>query len=130
VIDAFRLINPQLMMLGQEPRQTTSNLGHLNRPSIQVRGAIVVVVVVVGVVVVVVVVVFVVVVVVLILLFLLLLSLLFSLLVLLILLFLLLFYVLVDVFVGYVHCRACRCAELCTTCAGAHPQLEQALLLH
>lgn len=35
VIDAFRLINPQLMMLGQEPRQTTSNLGHLNKPSIQ-----------------------------------------------------------------------------------------------
>lgn len=23
------------MMLGQEPRQTTSNLGHLNKPSIQ-----------------------------------------------------------------------------------------------
>lgn len=36
VIDAFRLINPQTMMLGQEPRQTTSNLGHLNKPSIQV----------------------------------------------------------------------------------------------
>jgi len=35
VIDAFRLINPQLIMLGQEPRQTTSNLGHLNKPSIQ-----------------------------------------------------------------------------------------------
>lgn len=35
VIDAFRLINPQLMMLGQEPRQTTSNVGHLNKPSIQ-----------------------------------------------------------------------------------------------
>ncbi|KAK3419586.1 hypothetical protein EUGRSUZ_G00191, partial [Eucalyptus grandis] len=32
VIDAFRLINPQTMMLGQEPRQTTSNLGHLNKP--------------------------------------------------------------------------------------------------
>ena len=31
-----RLINPQTMMLGQEPRQTTSNLGHLNKPSIQV----------------------------------------------------------------------------------------------
>ena len=27
VIDAFRLISPQTMMLGQEPRQTTSNLG-------------------------------------------------------------------------------------------------------
>jgi len=35
VIDAFRLINPQSLMLGQEPRQTTSNLGHLNKPSIQ-----------------------------------------------------------------------------------------------
>merc|ERR1712144_22371 len=35
VIDAFRSINPQLMMLGQEPRQSTSNLGHLNKPSIQ-----------------------------------------------------------------------------------------------
>uniref|UniRef100_A0A7S0SLJ2 MPN domain-containing protein n=1 Tax=Mantoniella antarctica TaxID=81844 RepID=A0A7S0SLJ2_9CHLO len=35
VIDAFRLINPQTIMLGQEPRQTTSNLGHLNKPSIQ-----------------------------------------------------------------------------------------------
>jgi len=35
VIDCFRLINPQLMMLGQEPRQTTSNVGHLNRPSVQ-----------------------------------------------------------------------------------------------
>ena len=31
----LRLINPQTMMLGQEPRQTTSNLGHLNKPSIQ-----------------------------------------------------------------------------------------------
>lgn len=36
VIDAFRTINPQSMMLGQEPRQTTSNIGHLNKPSIQV----------------------------------------------------------------------------------------------
>ena len=35
VIDCFRLINPQLMMLGQEPRQTTSNIGHLQKPSIQ-----------------------------------------------------------------------------------------------
>lgn len=35
VIDAFRLIKPETMMLGQEPRQTTSNLGHLNKPSIQ-----------------------------------------------------------------------------------------------
>jgi len=30
-------INPQTIMLGQEPRQTTSNLGHLHKPSIQVR---------------------------------------------------------------------------------------------
>ena len=37
VIDAFRLINPNMMVLGQEPRQTTSNLGNLNKPSIQVR---------------------------------------------------------------------------------------------
>jgi 26S proteasome regulatory subunit N11 len=36
VIDAFRLINPQTMMLGQEPCQTTSNVGHLNKPSIHV----------------------------------------------------------------------------------------------
>ena len=35
VIDCFRSINPQLIMLGQEPRQTTSNLGHLQKPSIQ-----------------------------------------------------------------------------------------------
>ena len=35
MIDAFRCINPQSMMLGQEPRQTTSNIGHLHRPSIQ-----------------------------------------------------------------------------------------------
>jgi len=35
VIDCFRSINPQLIMLGQEPRQTTSNLGHLHKPSIQ-----------------------------------------------------------------------------------------------
>lgn len=35
VIDCFRLINPQLMMLGQEPRQTTSNVGHLKKASIQ-----------------------------------------------------------------------------------------------
>ena len=31
----FRNINPQLLMMGQEPRQTTSHIGHLNRPSIQ-----------------------------------------------------------------------------------------------
>jgi 26S proteasome regulatory subunit N11 len=35
VIDAFRCISPQLLMMGQEPRQTTSCLGHLNKPSIQ-----------------------------------------------------------------------------------------------
>eukprot|EP01116_Phalansterium_solitarium_P016440 TRINITY_DN3823_c0_g1_i1.p1 TRINITY_DN3823_c0_g1~~TRINITY_DN3823_c0_g1_i1.p1 ORF type:complete len:311 (-),score=89.48 TRINITY_DN3823_c0_g1_i1:261-1193(-) len=35
VIDAFRTINPQTMLMGQEPRQTTSNIGHLNKPSIQ-----------------------------------------------------------------------------------------------
>lgn len=35
VIDAFRLINPQLMMMGQEPRQTTSVVGHIRKPSIQ-----------------------------------------------------------------------------------------------
>merc|ERR1711962_924403 len=35
VIDAFRLINPNMMVLGPEPRQTTSNLGHLSKPSIQ-----------------------------------------------------------------------------------------------
>jgi len=36
VIDAFRLINPQLMMMASAaPRQTTSNLGHLRKPSIQ-----------------------------------------------------------------------------------------------
>jgi len=35
VIDCFRTINPQMIMLGQEPRQTTSHLGHLHKPSIQ-----------------------------------------------------------------------------------------------
>lgn len=35
VIDAFRLINAQMNMLGQEPRQTTGNVGHLHKPSIQ-----------------------------------------------------------------------------------------------
>lgn len=34
VIDAFRLINPGTAMQGQEPRQTTSNIGHLNKPTI------------------------------------------------------------------------------------------------
>jgi len=35
VIDAFRLIDPNLVMLNQEARQTTSNIGHLQRPSVQ-----------------------------------------------------------------------------------------------
>ncbi|KAF8826893.1 JAB1/Mov34/MPN/PAD-1 ubiquitin protease-domain-containing protein [Lentinula edodes] len=35
VIDAFRLINPQTVIAGREPRQTTSNIGHINKPSIQ-----------------------------------------------------------------------------------------------
>jgi 26S proteasome regulatory subunit N11 len=35
VIDAFRLISPHSLIMGQEPRQTTSNVGHLNKPSIQ-----------------------------------------------------------------------------------------------
>ena len=41
VIDAFRLISTQTMMLGYEPRQTTSNLGALNKPSIQVGAVLV-----------------------------------------------------------------------------------------
>jgi len=36
VIDAFRSIQPQQMMMGIEPRQVTSNIGHLNKPSITV----------------------------------------------------------------------------------------------
>eukprot|EP00095_Tigriopus_kingsejongensis_P001530 maker-scaffold214_size254108-snap-gene-0.13 protein:Tk01530 transcript:maker-scaffold214_size254108-snap-gene-0.13-mRNA-1 annotation:"26s proteasome non-atpase regulatory subunit 14" len=35
VIDAFRLINPNVAAYSQEPRQTTSVLGHLQKPSIQ-----------------------------------------------------------------------------------------------
>ena len=35
VIDAFRLINGNQLVLGQEPRQTTSLLGHLVKPNIQ-----------------------------------------------------------------------------------------------
>jgi len=35
VIDAFRCINQQRLVMGQEPRQTTSNVGHLHKPSIQ-----------------------------------------------------------------------------------------------
>lgn len=34
VIDAFRLITPSVAF-SSEPRQTTSNIGHLNKPSIQ-----------------------------------------------------------------------------------------------
>jgi len=37
VIDAFRLINLQMASLGRQPRQTTSNVGHLTKPSIQAR---------------------------------------------------------------------------------------------
>lgn len=36
VIDAFRTISQQAQMFGQEPRQTTSNIGHLQKPTIQV----------------------------------------------------------------------------------------------
>ncbi|KAJ1950950.1 multicatalytic endopeptidase [Linderina pennispora] len=35
VIDAFRLIESTASMAGTEPRQTTSNIGHLHKPSIQ-----------------------------------------------------------------------------------------------
>jgi 26S proteasome regulatory subunit N11 len=35
VIDAFRLISPHTVAPGTEPRQTTSNIGHINKPSIQ-----------------------------------------------------------------------------------------------
>ncbi|XP_001604607.1 26S proteasome non-ATPase regulatory subunit 14-like [Nasonia vitripennis] len=35
VIDAFRLINPNTILLRQEPRQVTSNLGHLQEPCMQ-----------------------------------------------------------------------------------------------
>lgn len=31
----FRLIPQASLMMGQEPRQTTTNQGHLNKPSIQ-----------------------------------------------------------------------------------------------
>lgn len=34
VIDAFRLINPQIALAAKEPRQTTSNIGHLQKPTI------------------------------------------------------------------------------------------------
>lgn len=35
VIDAFRLIDPKMILQQMEPRQTTSNVGHLQKPSIQ-----------------------------------------------------------------------------------------------
>lgn len=35
VIDAFRLINAQTLMSQQEPRQTTSNVGRLKKPTLQ-----------------------------------------------------------------------------------------------
>jgi len=35
VIDAFRCISQQTLMMGGEPRQTTSTTGHLTKPSIQ-----------------------------------------------------------------------------------------------
>ncbi len=34
VIDAFRLINPQISMMGKEARQTTSNIGYLQKPTL------------------------------------------------------------------------------------------------
>lgn len=34
VIDCFRLINPHSLLIGREPRQTTSNVGHLQKPTI------------------------------------------------------------------------------------------------
>jgi len=37
VIDAFRLINLQMAAMGIEPRQTTSNLGHLAKPNLQAK---------------------------------------------------------------------------------------------
>jgi hypothetical protein len=40
VIDAFRSISPQRIMMGLEPRQSTSNVGHLGKPSIQVSGGV------------------------------------------------------------------------------------------
>ncbi|CDW72074.1 26s proteasome non-atpase regulatory subunit 14 [Stylonychia lemnae] len=34
VIDAFRSIDPQVIMQGIEPRQTTSNIGHITKPAL------------------------------------------------------------------------------------------------
>ena len=36
VIDAFRSIDSELVLMNQQPRQTTSCIGFLNKPSIQV----------------------------------------------------------------------------------------------
>ena len=35
VIDAFRLINTQLSMMGMEFKQSTSVVGHLKKPTVQ-----------------------------------------------------------------------------------------------
>ncbi len=35
IIDAFRLIDPALAMLGEEFQQSTSNMGHLKKPTLQ-----------------------------------------------------------------------------------------------
>ena len=34
VMDAFRSIDPQVIMMGIEPRQTTSNIGHIQKASL------------------------------------------------------------------------------------------------
>lgn len=34
VIDAFRNIDPQVAMMGVEPRQTTSHIGHIQKPAL------------------------------------------------------------------------------------------------
>jgi 26S proteasome regulatory subunit N11 len=33
VLEAFRLINPQMAMMGKEPRQHTGNIGFMQKPS-------------------------------------------------------------------------------------------------
>jgi 26S proteasome regulatory subunit N11 len=35
VIDAFRTMNPFTVLMNKEPRQVTSNIGHLQKPSVQ-----------------------------------------------------------------------------------------------
>ena len=37
VIDAFRCIPPSILTFGMEPRKTTSNCGHLVKPSVTVK---------------------------------------------------------------------------------------------